>query len=664
MGKGTLGMQHPHHTTMEGEQLSVEEIIKAQRARVDELLATIAAETADSDTTSNAAPNNSNEEVCVSAATAHADTVGQGMRRTEVAVLDQITEFKVKAATEESERRTREEEAVQHRVAARGRVDADSHARQEALRLRFEALYRHTVPHALHAAIAEQRQLCEEVLAMKDKLASELQSQLDEKESEYVMQLRQNAVDVDDLVQAMHTTTDEYLDQYTSQLDAVEKAYDKERREMIDQYAAEINQLVRTRRSKETDYRKRRENKIIEAQAALESKYEETYEECNTVKAAREDEINALHRELEKCKTDFMLNDERISYNLQVLRERVKENKAIQNQYKRKLATLQGNLSSLITRHNNMSKRYQRCNRDLTAQLHRVGAQYNDLQHKFQLFEKYDKEKYRQVWQLHDKKCKHLVHRCLQADRVIFEDILNMPWAPPEMVFWPESKEDDNTLDNTVDDDDIPDEVELSEPELTMLQILRSQAPFLVDENIRAAIQQVKGATAEQADMEGLLTTLNIQKSDDVRDMLEYFMVDDDRGTHALINPQEFIRALNAFLEQRNAKQAREKDASMQQKEHSKKTTRKEEDEQHRTEERVYWTRLAQSVPQEHIHVWGALEKGLEEYLAQLQQRRSLIATTDAMRARNEELKGLLSQYVQSNINYQLCSAPRLMQTQ
>ncbi|CCW63224.1 unnamed protein product [Phytomonas sp. EM1] len=584
-----------------------------------------------------------------------------------------VTEFRVKADVSEAERREKEEQRTNMLKDEIGCAAQETEIRFNAIALRFETLHNQTVPHELRDALIEQEKQCGELLDSKDVILQKLQSHLDEKEDEYVQLLKQNRADVEEMVQTMRRKTDEILDAYALQLDMVEKTYEKERREMMEKQSEEIQQLIKTRRTRETDYRKAREAKLLETQAKLADKYEESYEEFNEAKKKYLEDMGALAEELAKCKADFMLNGERLNYNLQVLRERLKENKVVQSQYKRKLARLQETLSNLVVRHRESESKYQRANKNLTAQLHRASAHYRDIQHKFQLFEKTDKAKYRQLHNMHNQQCKRLVHRCLQVDRVIFEDILNVPWSPPDLKFWPEEQEDLEGLDVGAEAAAAQAPIELDPPARMMLQMLRSQAPFLVDANVHAAIQAVQGTTEEQADVEAILTTLKLSKTDEVQDMLEFFMVDryDAGDAVALISPQEAVHALIAFLEERKNREKLEcqDDAEGGGAQGQGKNTpdsrriaadKKKAEERHMAEV-DYWKKLAECVPAEHLQIWDALEKGLEQYLSQLRQRKALIESTDTLRVQNQELKDLLQEYMRSNINYELCAPPQLI---
>ncbi|KAG5490830.1 hypothetical protein JKF63_00952 [Porcisia hertigi] len=573
--------------------------------------------------------------------------------------IDAATKILVSAEVAESERRQHAQDVEQKFVQTQESSGAD--AQHGALLLQFEALYRMGVPHELHTALTEQRKECAALVDVKEKLISELREQLHQREEEYVGLLKKNKEKVNQLVETMRASTEDYLHQYTTKLQDIESTYEAERKAYLDKCAEEVKELVKTRRTKEIEYRKHREQKIVEAQEQLAERYESSYEDFNEVKRGHQSDVHALREELEKAKADYLLNGERLTYNLQVLRERVKENRSAQAQYKKKITRLQETLATLLARYQDADKRFQRANNELTKQLHRLNQQYTDTQDKFAKFEKKDKVKYHQLWKLHHDKCQSLAQECLQADRLVYEELLRMPWQPPALRYWPREEMEVEAQRDEIDEQpqEAP-EVEMSEAAQMLFSILKSQARFLVDSNVRDAIQSIRGTTEEQADVEGILTTLGLNRTSDVKDMLEYFLVENEDETVALINPQEALSALDTYLRHRAKEEMKTTSTT------GPTVEQKHADEVHNAEkrrlaEKEYWRNMAQTVPKDHLAVWEALEDGLSQYLSQLQQRKQLIRDTDTIRAQNNELKGLIRQYMGSSINYELYATPRLV---
>ncbi|RNC55627.1 coiled-coil domain protein, partial [Trypanosoma cruzi] len=241
------------------------------------------------------------------------------------------------------------------------------------------------------------------------------------------------------------------------------------------------------------------------------------------------------------------------------------------------------------------------------------------------------------------------------------EEILGVPWNPPQLKYWLDDEAADAVEDNEVDVSSSDDEIELSEEALMLLAILHKQAPFIADENVYAAIRQVQDATEDRAMVESILATLQIRKNEEMDDLLQYFIVDGPEETTALIRPQDAVRALSTFLTEKQREKKQKEEGQKESAKRNKEMAKMKLEERRRAAEKEYWLRMARSVPKEHQRVWGALEKGLKLYIAQLQQRKNLIVDTDSLRAQNAELRALLTQYLQSDVNYQLYIPPKLL---
>lgn len=79
---------------------------------------------------------------------------------------------------------------------------------------------------------------------------------------------------------------------------------------------------------------------------------------------------------------------------------------------------------------------------------------------------------------------------------------------------------------------------------------------------------------------------------------------------------------------------------------------------QARWAESEYWKRLAAAVPPRTARVWSALEQSLQKYNKILSSRAELLDDVAALRRQNEQLRGLVSQYVRSEVNQELQVAP------
>merc|ERR1740130_1198411 len=80
-----------------------------------------------------------------------------------------------------------------------------------------------------------------------------------------------------------------------------------------------------------------------------------------------------------------------------------------------------------------------------------------------------------------------------------------------------------------------------------------------------------------------------------------------------------------------------------------------------RSHETVFWKQMANAIPERTTRVWLALEAGLQRYNQVLHDRSNLITEVETLREQNDELKGLLNQYLGAEVNAQLQVPPTQM---
>merc|ERR1712232_1478490 len=147
---------------------------------------------------------------------------------------------------------------------------------------------------------------------------------------------------------------------------------------------------------------------------------------------AMERGIQELEQHLEKMTSTYLLNKEKLEYNLSVLIERNNEHHAIQSSYKNRLNRLRETLNNLMTRYNTLDHKYRHDNIGLTEEYKRLTRQFKDLQEKFHHFERADEQKFREVWEMNENEVRGLISKVLEAGRLLHEQQLGHEWLPPK----------------------------------------------------------------------------------------------------------------------------------------------------------------------------------------------------------------------------------------
>ena len=71
-----------------------------------------------------------------------------------------------------------------------------------------------------------------------------------------------------------------------------------------------------------------------------------------------------------------------------------------------------------------------------------------------------------------------------------------------------------------------------------------------------------------------------------------------------------------------------------------------------------YWNQMANILPPMHECLWNSLQDGLTSYSLELDKRERLIEETDSLQLQNTELKMLLQQYLDAQVNQELLQPP------
>jgi len=185
-----------------------------------------------------------------------------------------------------------------------------------------------------------------------------------------------------------------------------------------------------------------------------------------------------------------------------------------------------------------------------------------------------------------------------------------------------------------------------------MLELLCNEAGFLVEGKIQKLLEPLPPDEQNLLKIDSILKVLGVEGAGDVEKLLSYFLADADN--HELIHPNDAIKAIKAFVEEHQAERQRGGE-SIKTAKHS---TKEAGQEGTRREEREFWERMSSIISDKTFRVWNALEKALNKYDALLKNRSGLIGDVADLQRQNEELKGLLNQYLSSKINEDLHVPP------
>ncbi|KAM5165567.1 dynein regulatory complex protein 1 [Mantella aurantiaca] len=603
-----------------------------------------------------------------------------------------VTNIQIAADARETQRRATEEELKRLRVEKIDNEAKSSYEKFQAITKKWLLGQEKQIPQDLWALLNSQQQQCAQLIEDKNKLIGELQQELKRKDDQYVKDLKKEAEDIDLLIERMEDQVKSLIKTYREELLHIEKSFEQERRELLDKNQKKWEQGMHARRDKELESLLNRMKKVEEYEKQLSQLRVQDGEEYNMIKIKLETDVQILQQQLQHIKATFQLNQEKLEYNFQVLKKRDEENTITKSQQKRKITRLHDVLNNLRIKLDKQMKQYKEENQSLSDDFTRIVEQYKELQKKMRHFASVDAKKFHDIWVMNEEEMKQLVHRMLEADRIIQEQQLGLPWIAPDLQFMdnvgplvPQPKQQKtasmlaqevmataatNGKRDPVKADDEEKMTAASQPfsprtVKQILELLCDESGFLIESKLLRLLSPLEKDDRSLMKLDSIFGALRIEVEDDVYKLVEFFLkyrrhdeaLQEEADIHHpesapsdLIHPNDVLRALRDFTMEFH--KPREKLSSLRQ---------AGSEDRDSSEDSAYWETASRVIPEPRIKVWDALESAMEKYQDVLTSRAQLITETSALRQQNGELRMLLHQYLNSKINTELEIPPSQM---
>ncbi|NXK09677.1 DRC1 protein, partial [Herpetotheres cachinnans] len=345
-----------------------------------------------------------------------------------------VTNIQVAADLRETQRRAEEAELKLQRVEKLENEAKSSRNKFEEITSKWALAKEMTIPQELWQLLNQQQQQCTLLLEEKNKLIGELQQELKNKDEQYMQAIKKQSDDIHLLLERMEQQIRIMLKTYRHKLLQIEKAFELERRELLDSNRKKWEEAIQAHNAQELEYLHACMRKVEEFEKQLNQLWVQDEEEYNSMKIQLENDVQNLERQLQQMKAIYQLNQEKLEYNLQVLKKQDKENTIIRSQQKRKLNQLHSFLNNLRAKLAKQEKQFREENQSLAANCERITGQCKEVQRRMRHFAVSDAEKFTEVWLMNEEEAKGLMQKALNADRIIHTQQLGLPWEEP--CYW------------------------------------------------------------------------------------------------------------------------------------------------------------------------------------------------------------------------------------
>ncbi|KAM6084257.1 dynein regulatory complex protein 1 isoform 2-T2 [Theristicus caerulescens] len=346
-----------------------------------------------------------------------------------------VTNIQVAADLRETQRRAEEAELKLQRVEKLENEAKSSRHKFEEISSKWASAKEMRIPQELWQLLNQQQQRCTLLLEEKNELIDDLQQELKNKDEQYVQAIKKQSDEIHLLLERMEEQIRTMLKTYRHKLLQIEKAFELERQELLDNNRKKWEEAIQAHNARELEYLHARMRKVEEFEKQLNQLRVEDEEEYNSMKTQLENDVQNLERQLQQMKAAYQLNQEKLEYNLQVLKKQDEENTIIRSQQKRKLNRLHSLLNNLRTKLAKQEKHLREENQSLAADCERIAGQCKEVQRRMRHFAVSDAEKFTEVWLMNEEEAKGLMRKALDADRIIHTQQLGLPWEEPRYGF-------------------------------------------------------------------------------------------------------------------------------------------------------------------------------------------------------------------------------------
>ncbi|XP_067328322.1 dynein regulatory complex protein 1 [Anolis sagrei] len=482
-----------------------------------------------------------------------------------------VTNIQVAADAREAHRRSEEEELTRQRVEKLENEAKGNQDKFDEITSKWAPAREKVIPQDLWEALNQQQQLCALLIEEKNKLISELQQELKAKDDQYVKDLRRQAEDINLLLERMEEQIRNLMKNYRRELLQIEKAFELERRELLNNNKKKWEQGMQTLNNQELDFMMARLKKVEEYQRELNQLRVQDAEEYNVIKIKLEHDVQILEQQLEQMKAIYQLNQEKLEYNFQVLKKRDDENTIIKSQQKRKINRLHDIINNLRQKLARQVKQYREENQTLSTDYKRIVEQYKDLQRTMRHFAIVDAEHFLAVWLMNEEEAKQLIFKAFDADRVIHAQQLGLQWFEPDtwilhnvgpIVHCKKVKSANELAQEVIAAEGtsrspreahLPSKGSSQEEKITsrkqsgkespeaepavkalcsistktikhLLELLCDESGFLIESKLRGLLQPLEKADRTLMKLDSIFSALSIDNEEDVYKMMEFFL--------------------------------------------------------------------------------------------------------------------------------------------
>ncbi|RZC34533.1 NYD-SP28 domain containing protein [Asbolus verrucosus] len=412
---------------------------------------------------------------------------------------------------------------------------------------KWSGILKYNDPLHINEEITSQREKCDELIKQKDAIIANLKGKLRTAEINFAIDQRKQIEDVNSISRRIENQIIVMRKAYRQELQMIEDVILTERQLLIEANNKKWDELYKKRDQEEkSNAEKRSEDywNFVQDMDNLNRDFQELYRET-TIKL--ENDCDELQRELERIKTDALMNSEKLDYNYQILKKREDENLIIRSQQKRRINKLQDVINSLRKKMNDYHKTTSQQITKLTEEVKKLSQNVLDIEKKADHLAEVNNIKFKKVWSMNKERADKLFKRILQIDRVLHEQQLGLVWKCPSEKIPSKSDLESYKTAMSLLSEDLP-KLSVKKPKSVsigtefmeterdeegavykrtirhILNLIADKTGFLIEDQLNAILEPYIEPERNLIKIDNVFSALNVTKKTDIDLLLEFFL--------------------------------------------------------------------------------------------------------------------------------------------
>ena len=309
--------------------------------------------------------------------------------------LDSITSFRISVTRRENDRRVQEEIHRESRYqSTKQQNDVVQSSENETLKAQWDLLKEIDNPMEQFEAMERIQALYQHSLNSSDMILNDLRGKLIQKDEAFIENLRNQAINVNQLQETIDKTKLDMQTHYCDELKSIEEAFVDDRTSKMQNQANDLSLLVQNK-MKSLELRleellKRRNDK----QKIASQHQDEAIKTYNELKTSLYNQVNKIECDLAISKGMYAANSDQIEYNLRATVAKNKESEEKIKKKKKRITQYKEELNKELHRSKELEIEESKRNEVLDDDCTRLEGQFKNLMDKLHRFEIVEEQKY------------------------------------------------------------------------------------------------------------------------------------------------------------------------------------------------------------------------------------------------------------------------------